>query len=659
MCGIAGIIDFNSPGPDADTLHRMIGLMHHRGPDAAGIYLNGPAGMAHARLSIVDLSGGDQPIYNEDRTIWVVYNGEIFNYPELRKELKDLGHRFYTQTDTEVLVHAYEEYGMAMLNRFNGQFAFALWDKNKQTLMLGRDRVGIRPLFYHIKDGRLVFGSEIKALFADPRIPRQIDTQTLGDIFTCWAPLGPKTAFEGILQIPPGSFGVFNGKDLDIRNYWKPEFEESDPWARPLSDWTEEFKSLLYDATRIRLRADVPVGAYLSGGLDSTYTTSIVKKNFNNLLCSFSGSFSDQRFDETAYQQKAVADLNTKHHTILCTEKNIGEAFPGVIWHTEVPILRTAPVPLFRLSSLVRANDFKVVLTGEGADEVFAGYNIFKEDQVRRFWARQPGSKLRPALLERLYPYVFSQGNGRAKNYLEGFFKKSLIDTGSSVYSHKVRWQNTSQLQSFLSDDIRQASAGMDGFVERYLRQLPPEFGSWPSLCRAQYTEMNIFLSNYLLSSQGDRMAMAHSVEGRYPFLDHRVIEFGSRLPVRFKLNGLTEKFILKQAATDVIPRELVDRPKQPYRAPISKCFLGEERLDYVEELLSESALENTGYFDAGRVARLVAKCSKQEGQLLSERENMALVGVLSTQLVDHHFIKNFPAYPIHEPVDVKVFGHG
>ena len=412
---------------------------------------------------------------------------------------------------------------------------------------------------------------------------------------------------------------------------------------------------MLYDATRIRLRADVPVGAYLSGGLDSTYTTSIVRRNFNNLLRSFSVTFSDQRFDETAYQQKAVADLDTQHHAINCTEKNIGEAFPGVVWHTEVPILRTAPVPLYWLSNLVRENDFKVVLTGEGADEVFAGYNIFKEDQVRRFWARQPDSKLRPRLLERLYPYVFSQGNGRAKNYLEGFFRKSLNDTGSPVYSHRVRWQNTSQLQSFLSDDIRQASGGMDGFVERYLQLLPPEFGSWPSLCRAQYTEMNIFLSNYLLSSQGDRMAMAHSVEGRYPFLDHRVIEFGSRLPVRFKLNGLTEKYILKQAATDVIPRELVDRPKQPYRAPISKCFLGEEKLEYVDELLSESALGKSGYFDAARVARLVAKCRKQEGQLLSERENMALVGILSTQLVDHHFIQNFPPYPIHEPEDVKV----
>jgi asparagine synthase (glutamine-hydrolysing) len=657
MCGIAGIIDFNSSGPPVAVLKRMLGLMRHRGPDAAGIYINGPAGLAHTRLSIIDLDGGGQPIHNENRSIWVVYNGEIFNYPELRGELTAAGHQFYTQTDTEVLVHAYEEYGMDMVNRFNGQFAFALWDKNLQTLFLGRDRVGIRPLFYHFKHGRIVFGSEIKALFADPLVPRKIDVHTLSDIFTCWAPLGNKTAFEGIVQIPPGCFGVLNRNCLKIQSYWQPSFFASDPWERSLTDWTEELTSLLYDATRIRLRADVPVGTYLSGGLDSSYTTSIVKNNFNNRLCSFSVTFSDQRFDETPYQQKAVENLNTHHRSILCTEKNIGEAFPEVIWHSEVPILRTAPAPLYRLSALVREHNFKVVLTGEGSDEIFAGYNIFKEDKVRRFWARKPDSTLRPRLLERLYPYIFSQNNGRSKTYIENFFRKNLNNIDSPIYSHMVRWQNTAQLKSFLSDDIQQTAGRVNDFVERYLQCLPPEFASWPSLCRAQYTEMGIFLSNYLLSSQGDRMTMAHSVEGRYPFLDHRVIEFAARLPVRFKLNGLEEKFILKRAARNAIPREIADRPKQPYRAPISRCFLGAKRLDYVEQLLSARALEKSGYFDTRKVSCLVAKCRRLDGRLLSERENMALVGILSTQLVDHHFIRNFPSYPVHAPKNVKIEG--
>ena len=424
-----------------------------------------------------------------------------------------------------------------------------------------------------------------------------------------------------------------------------------------MSDWTDELISLLHDATRIRLRADVPVGAYLSGGLDSTYTTSIVKNNFNNLLKTFSVTFSDDRFDEETFQQTAVKDLNTDHHSIRCTDIDIGNAFPDIIWHTEVPILRTAPAPLYRLSSLVRENKFKVVLTGEGADEIFAGYNLFKEDSVRRFWSRQPDSKLRPRLLESIYPYIFSQGNERAKAYLQSFFKKYLNDTDSPVYSHMVRWQNTSRLRSFFSDDIQHCTPDMEEFIERYVKMLPAEFDTWSPLLKAQYTEINIFLSNYLLSSQGDRMAMAHSVEGRYPFLDHRVIEFASRLPARFKLNGLNEKYILKKAAEGCIPPELITRPKQPYRAPISNCFLGKERLDYVEELLSEDALKKAGYFNPNKVSKLIAKGHKQEGDLQSERENMALAGILSTQLVHHQFIENFPWKPVKKPKDVKVFG--
>jgi asparagine synthase (glutamine-hydrolysing) len=444
---------------------------------------------------------------------------------------------------------------------------------------------------------------------------------------------------------------------MEIKKYWEPRFKESDPWERSLSDWTDELKSLLYDATRIRLRADVPVGAYLSGGLDSTYTTSIVKNNFNNRLNTFAVTFSDERFNEAEFQQKAVQNLNTEHRSIRCTDRDIGEAFPDIIWHTEVPILRTAPAPLYRLSSLVRENNFKVVLTGEGADEIFAGYNIFKEDRVRRFWSRKPGSKLRPRLLERIYPYVFSQTNERGRAYLESFFKKHLKGIESPVYSHMVRWQNTSGPHSFFSENIQHGTPDMEGFIGRYVKMLPAEFDSWSPLSKAQYTEINIFLSNYLLSSQGDRMAMAHSVEGRYPFLDHRVIEFASRLPTRFKLNGLNEKFILKKAAEDLIPQELIDRPKQPYRAPISNCFLGAESPDYIDDLLSEDELKRAGYFDASKVSKLVEKGRKQNGVLQSERENMALAGILSTQLVHHQFIENFPYKPVEEPKDVKVFG--
>lgn len=542
-----------------------------------------------------------------------------------------------------------------MLKRFNGQFAIALWDEHKQRLFLARDRVGIRPLFYHQNGQRIVFSSEIKAMLANTSVPREIDHLTLNDIFTCWAPLGEKTIFKGINQIPPGCYAYFSEQGLRINPYWQPQFQMGDENERPLGDWVDELQTLLVDATRIRLRADVPVGAYLSGGIDSTYTTAIVKNGFNNALRTFAVTFSDSRFDEAGYQAKAIARLNTQHSDIRCTEADIGAAFPSVVWHTEVPLIRTAPTPLYLLSRLVRDNDFKVVLTGEGADEIFAGYNLFKEDQVRRFWARRPESTLRPRLLEKLYPYVFSQGDGRAKSYLQSFFRKSLGNVGSPVFSHLVRWQNTAQVRSFLLPEI-QDSGNLEGFIKRYEETLPSKFMSWKPLSRAQYTEMNIFLSNYLLSSQGDRMAMANSVEGRYPFLDHRVIEFACRVPTRLRLNGLTEKYILKQAARGSVPDEIIDRPKQPYRAPISRCFFGPDEPGYVMDMLSESAIREAGLFNSDKISRLAAKCRNNQGQLLSERENMAVVGILSTQLLHEQFIRNFPAKPSKTWENIKVF---
>jgi len=659
MCGIAGIINFSTPEDMRATLTRMIGLMRHRGPDASGIFMKGPAGLAHARLSIIDLSSGDQPIHNEDRSIWIVFNGEIFNYPELRKDLVARGHRFYTQTDTEVLVHLYEENGPGLFEHINGQFAFAIWHQKNKSLLLGRDRMGIRPLFYYLKNDRLVFGSEIKVLFADENIHRRLDIQTVSDIFTCWAPLDSETPFEGILQVPPGNYLQFSKSGIVVKPYWKLSYQditdESGPMNHSLSEWSEEMSHLLFDAAKIRLRADVPVGAYLSGGIDSTFTSALVKQNFNNRLRTFSVSFTDKRYDEAVFQQKAVRALGTDHRTIQCSEEDIGLAFPEVIWHTETPILRTAPAPLYRLSRLVCDNDFKVVLTGEGADEIFAGYNIFKEDKVRRFWAKDPASIMRPRLLEKLYPYIFAEGNGKAKIFLENFFKKDLLKVNSPFYSHMLRWQNTAQLKSFFSNDLSVQNGSIDDFIDRFSSMLPPDFLSWDPLSRAQYTESKIFLSNYLLSSQGDRMAMANSIEGRYPFLDHRVVELAARIPPRYRLNGLNEKYILKQIARNIIPDALIDRPKQPYRAPISRCFFGKMTPDYVDELLSDENIQRTGYFENNRVQKLLSKCRRQEGKLLSERENMALVGILSTQLVDHQFIRNFPAHPVQDPEEVKV----
>jgi asparagine synthase (glutamine-hydrolysing) len=656
MCGIAGIIDFSGAKPDEGLLRRMLGLIRHRGPDAFGIYMDDVAGLASTRLSIIDLPGGDQPIHNEDQSLWIVYNGEVFNYVELRPGLEARGHKFYTNTDTEVLLHLYEDKGPEMLSDLNGQFGMAIWDTGKQELFLARDRMGIRPLFYTQVGSRLIFASEIKSIFAHSTTQRSLNAQTLSDVFTCWSVTGDHTPFEGINQLMPASYSLFSCHGIKIRRYWRLNFAHDRNGDRPLVEWKEELKGLLQDACRIRLRADVPVGSYLSGGLDSTYTTSVVKQNFNNQLCTFSVSFADSRFDEAFFQAKAVQALGTDHKMIRCTDADIGTDFPHVIWHAEIPLLRTAPVPLFQLSKLVRQNNYKVVLTGEGSDEIFAGYDIFKEDRIRRFWARQPSSKTRPRLLQRLYPDIFQQADSRANAFLEGFFRKGLSRVDSPGYSHMIRWDNTSLLKGFFSDDLHSTIQPLNDFLNRFTSSLPSDFMTWDPLSRAQYTEATIFLSNYLLSSQGDRMAMAHAVEGRFPFLDYRVVEFASRVPPTYRLMGLKDKFILRQAAQDVIPLELANRPKHPYRAPISKCFFGDRRHEYVEDLLSERSLKEKGYFHSGRVAKLVDKIRRQDGQLLSERENMGLIGILSTQLLDEMFIKNFPYHPVVEPEEVKVY---
>ena len=655
MCGIAGIINHRAPEDKRLLLHRMVGFLHHRGPDAAGFYQRGAAGLGHARLSIIDLNSGDQPIHNEDQTVWVVYNGEIFNYPELRDDLQSRGHRFYTRTDTEVLVHLYEEFGTSMFEHLNGQFAFAIWDETKAQLLLARDRAGIHPLFYHCAGGRLAFASEIKALLADPRLPRRLDRRTLADIFVCWSNHGNTTAFETIHQLPPAHYALFTETGFTVRPYWDLPAPDGRGDQKPFDAACEELQALLVDASRIRLRADVPVGAYLSGGIDSTYTSALVKKHFDNCLCTFSVAFADAAFDESDYQNEAIDALQTDHRSVRCTDGDIAASFPDVVWHAEIPMIRTAPAPLFALSQLVRSSDYKVVLTGEGADEIFAGYNIFKEAQIRRFWSRAPESRIRPRLLERLYPYIFSGPNEKARAYLKSFYRKGLNDTASPVYSHLPRWRNTSQLQTFLAQSVEAVARTPEDFIVDFSRTLPEDIDRWPMLSRAQYIEMKLFLSNYLLSTQGDRMIMAHSVEGRYPFLDHRVIEFAFRLPTRYRLNGLTEKFILKRAARGVVPDRVIDRPKQPYRAPISSVFFGPQAPDYVETMLSETALRETGYFNPQRVSRIVQKSRKSPEGLTSERENMALVGILSTQLFHQRFIRDFPPHPAHMPTHITV----
>ena len=641
MCGIAGCLDLTGEcAPASVPVRRMIELLKHRGPDECGFYNDNDLALGHARLSIIDLAGGSQPVHNEDGSIQLVLNGEIFNYVELRARLVCQGHRFYTQSDTEVIVHLYEEHGDDFVSHLNGQFAIALWDAGRRRLVLARDRVGIRPLFYTTLKDRLLFASEVKALFAVPEVPRRVDLKALARVFTFWSTPPPATPFAGILSLPPGHLMVArpDAGEPEVTRYWDWTFAgEPGEADRSTEDYAEELRTLLLDAVRLQLRADVPVGAYLSGGLDSSIITALISRDTDAPLRTFSLRFEDPEFDEGDFQHALVSCLKTDHTETMCTTADISAAFPRTVWHAEAPILRTAPTPLMLLAETVRGAGYKVVLTGEGADEVFGGYDLFKESKVRRFWARQPHSVLRPLLLTRLYPYLAARPTA-SRAYAQRFFGEGLDQLDRPYFGHLPRWHTTQRTWRFFSDELRDHLRGWDPYAE-LAATLPDAIARWPGLCRDQYIEAHTLMSGYLLCSQGDRVAMANSIEARFPYLDHRVIEFGNRLPVRLKVMGLQEKYLLRRAFRDRLPRCIGDRSKQPYRAPDSGCFFqNEQPVDYVAALLSPARVKDAGYFDPDAVEKLVQKCAR--GQAIGFADNMAFVGILSTALLDELFIR-------------------
>jgi asparagine synthase (glutamine-hydrolysing) len=647
MCGITGYFQLNGTSkPDDVLLRRMVNILSHRGPDEFGAYLDNKCALGHTRLSIIDLSSGQQPLTNEDGSLWIVFNGEIYNYIELRPELEKLGHRFRTNSDTEVIVHAFEQWGKDCVKRFNGQFAFAIYDKNNQSLFLVRDRLGVRPIFYTIHNGRFYFASEIKSIFCDQSIPRKIDYKGLDEIFTWWTTAPPRTAFENINELEAGTYiEIKNGKVISGR-YWQMEFPERFDNQRSLDSWAEELHSLLVDSVRLRLRADVPVGAYLSGGLDSSATTALIKHFTTNVLETFSIAFHDKAYDESAYQNEMAKYLGTNHHQISCSYHDIAESFPNVIWHTERPILRTAPTPLYLLSRLVRQTNFKVVLTGEGSDEVLGGYDIFKETIIRRFWAKNPDSAWRPMLLKKLYP-TLPLSQAKARFYLETFYKTGLTEFDKYYYSHMPRINTTTKIKEFYSDATKSQIGDFDS-ISVFEKDLPRAFYRWHHLARAQFLESRSLLSGYLLSSQGDRVTAANSVEGRFPFLDHRVVEFAATIPPKHKIFGLKEKFVLKKAMRNELPPEILKRVKQPYMAPDSNSFFQQDSPDYIKEMLSPESIARVGIFKPEFVGKLVEKCGKLSHAHLSFKDNMSFIGILSTQLLVDRYLNNYrPAPPL------------
>lgn len=650
MCGIAGFVVAPGLAPEVrraafgERAAKMVGSLVHRGPDALRVDLEDGIVLGHARLAIVDIEGGTQPMHDRASGLSVVFNGEIFNHVELRAEL-ERERAFRTRSDTEVLLRAWAAWGPAALGRFIGQFAFALWDHRAKVLWLARDRVGICPLYYVETDDGLAFASEIKALLAAGWVEPALDPSGIKQALHLWAPVAPRTCVRSVNELPPGSIARIESGKIAIERWWELSFDVPE---RDKIDDVDEGARLLRDAldeaVRIRLRADVPVGAYLSGGLDSSVTCALAQRHLGGTLHTFSVAFQNPRYDESAFQRQVARELGTTHHVLEIDDRVIGESLPEVIAHAEQALVRSAPAPFFRLSGSVADLGMKVVLTGEGADEFLLGYDIFKETKVRAFWAKHPSSSFRPRLLQRLYPYL-----NVSRQSLE--LQKAVFGVGldpASVaalgFSHQIRFAQTARIARFFARD----------FIERTSAEDPPrtlsatfaeDASRYSVLEKAQLLEVRALLGGYLLSAQGDRMLLGHGVEGRFPFLDPRVIDLAGRLTTRVKLAVLDEKRVLKVAARGLVPPAVLSREKFPYRAPIAGALLGKGSPRWVTERLARESIDALGVFDGAKVERFLAKTRQTvsgDGSP-SEGDDMALVAIATTQLLQSELFDRRP----------------
>lgn len=639
MCGIAGFTLAAGEGAgaareqSAARLRRMTASLRHRGPDAQRALLTDGAALGHARLAIVDLEGGVQPMRDPETGLVVVFNGEVFNHVELREQLSG-AYTFRTHSDTEVILAAFRTWGIDCVRRFEGQWAFALYDPRDRALWLSRDRVGICPLYHaQLPGGRLAFASEAKALFAGGWLEPRLDGRALKQTFTLWTPVAPRTSFEGVSLLPPAHVARFRDGQLESWRYWDLDFG-APPEPMGEGEAVERLGAALARAVRLRLRADVPVAAYLSGGLDSSVVCALAQEQLGGGLQTFSVGFAHARFDEREHQEAVASALGTTHRVVALQDGDIGQLVPEVLFHAEQPMMRSAPAPFLRLSGWVRENRTRVVLTGEGSDEMLLGYDLFKETKVRQFWARQPGSRLRPQLLRRLYPSL-QVGQQRAE-LLREVFGPGLETPGHPGFSHLIRWGTSGRITRFFAADFAAQVAAEDP-VATQLAALPAHVGGWRPLARAQYLELRTLLSGYLLSAQGDRMLLGNGVEGRFPFLDTAVMELAARIPEALRLKVLEEKHVLKRLARGRVPASILERHKFPYRAPIAGALVGSQAPAWARELLAAEAVARVGVFDGRKVERLAAKLAAP-GAPASEADTMALFAVASTQLLVHHF---------------------
>lgn len=581
-------------------------------------------------------------MHDERTGLTVVFNGEIYNHRELR-ELWRGAYEFRTASDTEVILAGFALEGAAAVDRFVGQFAFALFDPRDHSVWLVRDRVGICPLFYAKTALGWAFASEAKALFAGGHVAPALDLRGVHQCLQLWAPLAPRTCFKNVTSLPPGHLARLRGEEITLRRYWELPTANTSLGAPELeAEALAKFADVFVDSVRLTLRADVPVAAYLSGGLDSSTLCAVAQRELGGTLQTFSVAFERPEFDESAFQKHAAEALGTEHHVITIGHDEIANSLPDVVWHAEQVMVRSAPAPLFVLSDLVRAHGTKVVLTGEGADEFLWGYDLYKEAKIRAFWAKRPSSAWRPSLLARLYPYM-PRMQRSSQQLLRPFFGIGLEDPDAPHFSHMPRWTSTAKASRLLSAKARAELDGHDPVLD-VVAAMPPAVARAPLLARAQYIEAITLLSGYLLSAQGDRVLLGHSVEGRFPLLDHRLVEVASALPANLKMRALREKYALHRFARDWLPSALAERTKRPYRAPVAESLVGSHAPQWSRHLLEREAVDEAGVFDGDRVSKFVARAAARPADV-SESDSMVLMGIASTQLLHASFVRTPASY--------------
>lgn len=651
MCGIAGFIGIDA-GRDSnvDTISRMMAAISYRGPDEAGLVVGQDLALCNVRLSIIDLKNGQQPMRSACERYHIAFNGEIFNYLELQQELERHGIELRTCSDTEVLLQALILWGTDALPRLNGQFAFAFRDHREETLLIARDRYGERPLFYHHDDKMLVFASEIKSILANKHVRSRLDPAAVSTAYRHWTNRPQQTCFEAIASLAPGSYCVWNDGALETGYYYDLPLGQPDI-AISEEDACRGVRDKLQHAVALRLRADVPVGVYLSGGLDSTLTTALACRRSTSTVRSYAVEFVDNQYDESDFQRLAVDMYKTEHHAVRVSDRDIVEHFPNVVRHSETVQFRSAAVPMYLLSRAVRQDGIKVVLTGEGADEAFLGYDIFKETLLRSEFKNLSGDERR-AKISGLYPYLplFSSDY---VNHLSTYYENNSAGEDRPLYSHEPRFR----MGEFAQRLLRNRGADTAPLLENDIVQRYPDFSSWPLHKRAQMLEYASLLACYLLSSQGDRMTAAHGVEGRSPFLDHELVDYALSLPLDLRLKqGKIEKYILKSAFSDLLPDAIVERPKQPYRAPDSRSFLANFETSWVGDALSDSALKASELVDPNLASRFVLRLRSKAETEIAPREDQAFMLLLSTLQLENTALEFSAQSMAPEERDLAIF---